>query len=278
MEELSISSLAFDPALFHARKCSRNNSLLKNQQENTLFFLAHLRGYRSEQSGSSCQRIKQCYTRWQLLLFSDNTAELQAGLCKFRRQCCPVGIAFASCSVIHIASFTFSRSHKFNWSSCCPVTQRYYTRGSQARCPQASRLVNKVALDDLTIRRFDPRSSQWRFPGSPLTSQLLQKSSIMASRAETIQQNHEPRPDPQSLTSNPDPSQNSSTGVDYEPHPDQSIKVSPEREKIVQSITSLYSGSASEEDIQVYAKEAVYDDPWSYCDTRYKIAGQWYGK
>jgi hypothetical protein len=27
----------------------------------------------------------------------------------------------------------------------------------------------------------------------------------------------------------------------------------------------------------VYAKEAIYDDPWSYCDTRYKIAGQWYG-
>lgn len=99
----------------------------------------------------------------------------------------------------------------------------------------------------------------------------------MASRAETIQQNHEPRPDPQSLTSNSDASQNSSTGVDYEPHPDQSIKVSPDREKIVKSITSLYSGSASEEDMQVYAKEAIYDDPWSYCDTRYKIAGQWYG-
>ena len=99
----------------------------------------------------------------------------------------------------------------------------------------------------------------------------------MASRAETIQQNHEPRPDPQSLTSNSDASQNASTGVDYEPHPDQSIKVSPDREKIVKSITSLYSGSASEEDMQVYAKEAIYDDPWSYCDTRYKIAGQWYG-
>lgn len=99
----------------------------------------------------------------------------------------------------------------------------------------------------------------------------------MSSRAETIQQNHEPRPDPQALTSNPDPAQNSSTDVDYEPHPDQSIKVSPQREKAVKAITSLYSGSASEEDMQVYAQEAVYDDPWSYCDTRYKIAGQWYG-
>ena len=44
------------------------------------------------------------------------------------------------------------------------------------------------------------------------------------------------------------------------------------------SITRLYSGSASEEDMQVYAQEAIYDDPWSYCDTRYKIAGQWYGE
>jgi len=30
--------------------------------------------------------------------------------------------------------------------------------------------------------------------------------------------------------------------------------------------------------MMVYGKEAVYDDPWSYCDTRYKIAGQWYGQ
>lgn len=100
----------------------------------------------------------------------------------------------------------------------------------------------------------------------------------MASRAELIQQKYEPRPDPQALTSNPDPSQNSPTDVDYEPHPEQSIKVSPEKELIIKCITKLYSGSASEEDMLVYAPEAIYDDPWSYCDTRYKIAGQWYGK
>jgi hypothetical protein len=29
--------------------------------------------------------------------------------------------------------------------------------------------------------------------------------------------------------------------------------------------------------MQVYAPNAIYDDPWSYCDDRYKIAGQWYG-
>ncbi|THX80116.1 hypothetical protein D6D04_04785 [Aureobasidium pullulans] len=94
----------------------------------------------------------------------------------------------------------------------------------------------------------------------------------------SVPQSYELRPDPQALTGNKeDPSQNASTGVDYEPHPEKSIKLEPEREKIVKSICALYSGSASEEDMQVYAEKAVYDDPWSYCDTRYKIAGQWYG-
>ncbi|KAL8667861.1 MAG: hypothetical protein Q9202_000326 [Teloschistes flavicans] len=88
---------------------------------------------------------------------------------------------------------------------------------------------------------------------------------------------HEPRPDPQTLTSNPNPSQNASTDVDYTPHPDSSIQIPPEREAIVKAITNLYSGSASKEDMEVYAEKAVYDDPWSFCDTRYKIAGQWYG-
>lgn len=91
------------------------------------------------------------------------------------------------------------------------------------------------------------------------------------------QGDHEPRPDPQALTSNPDPSQNAPTNVDYTPHPKASLKVTPEREAIVKAITNLYSGSASEEDMKVYAEKAVYDDPWSFCDTRYKIAGQWYG-
>lgn len=85
-------------------------------------------------------------------------------------------------------------------------------------------------------------------------------------------------PDPQSLTSNTaDPSQNSSTGVDYEPNPSNSIKVNQKYDEIVKAICRLYSGSASEQDMQVYAEKAIYDDPWSYCDTRYKIAGQWWG-
>jgi hypothetical protein len=92
-----------------------------------------------------------------------------------------------------------------------------------------------------------------------------------------LPQKYEIRPDPQELTANPDPSKNAPTGVDYEPHPEKSIPLEPRWQKIVDSITNLYSGSASEEDMKVYAERATYDDPWSYCDTRYKIAGQWYG-
>lgn len=76
-------------------------------------------------------------------------------------------------------------------------------------------------------------------------------------------ESYEIRPDPQELTQNhKDPTQNSSTGVDYEPHPEDSIKLEPEREKIVRSICNLYSGAANEEDMSVYAEKSVYDDPW----------------
>jgi hypothetical protein len=93
---------------------------------------------------------------------------------------------------------------------------------------------------------------------------------------------YDTRPDPQALTghdpSGPDADLNSKTGVDYEPHPERSLHVSAARQEIVKRITGLYSSSASEEDMMVYARESVYDDPWSYCDTRYKIAGQWWGE
>ncbi|KAK9773402.1 putative SnoaL-like domain-containing protein [Seiridium cardinale] len=116
----------------------------------------------------------------------------------------------------------------------------------------------------------------------------------MAHTAHHLHEQFEPRPDAQALASNAEGE------VDYEPRPDQSIKISPEHQQIMQRIIKLYSGSASEEDMQgtyafeansnaprvdvrlimigiVYDKDAVYDDPFSYCDTRYKIAGQWYG-
>jgi len=92
-----------------------------------------------------------------------------------------------------------------------------------------------------------------------------------------LQDKYEIRPDPQALTGHSDASQNSSTGVDYEPHPEKSIKLEPAQQKLVDSICKLYSNGANETDMQVYAEKAIYDDPWSYCDTRYKIAGQWYG-
>lgn len=98
------------------------------------------------------------------------------------------------------------------------------------------------------------------------------------SRAQALQDQYEKRPDPQALTGHSHGSKNSASGVDYEPSPEKSIALEPERERIVQSICNLYSGSASEQDMQVYAAEAIYDDPWSYCDTRFKIAGQWYGE
>jgi hypothetical protein len=101
--------------------------------------------------------------------------------------------------------------------------------------------------------------------------------------ASNLEKNFEPNPDPTQLTYNiKDPSKNARTDVDYEPHVEDSIELPPNRERIVKSITNLYSGSCQkggtgEEDLKVYAPECIYDDPWSYCDTRYKIAGQWYG-
>jgi len=86
---------------------------------------------------------------------------------------------------------------------------------------------------------------------------------------------HEPRPDTTALTSSSNPTDNAPTGVKYEPNLSTSLPTPPERPEIIRKITNLHSGSASEDDMLVYAKEAVYDDPWSFGDTRYKIAGQW---
>ena len=87
----------------------------------------------------------------------------------------------------------------------------------------------------------------------------------------SLHKTYEPNPDPSIST------HNVSRDADYEPHPESSTPISPQHQEIVNAITRLYSGSASESDMQVYSSSAIYDDPWSYCDTRYKIAGQWYG-
>ena len=130
----------------------------------------------------------------------------------------------------------------------------------------------------MTSRLSKPKYRTYSTPNSVNPWSLPLRANInMASRAEKLESQYEHRPDPQATTGHDNPEANSSTGVDYEPHPEQSIKLSPERQDIVNAITRLYSGGASEDDMYVYAAEAVYDDPWSYCDTRYKIAGQWYG-
>jgi hypothetical protein len=100
---------------------------------------------------------------------------------------------------------------------------------------------------------------------------------------EKVAHTFEKRPDPHQLTQNSDPSLNKDSrvapgeGYDYEPYPERSIPLDQARQDIVRRICNLYSGSASEDDMQVYAQDSIFVDPWSYCDTRYKIAGQWYG-
>ncbi len=76
---------------------------------------------------------------------------------------------------------------------------------------------------------------------------------------------HEPHPDPHALTSSP------GEKVDYRPRPEKSLPLSPERQKILQSICNLYSGFASEEDMKVYAEKAVYDDPLSFCNFSFSL-------
>ena len=100
----------------------------------------------------------------------------------------------------------------------------------------------------------------------------------MASTTSELHDKFEPTPNAQALTGSGDeaPPHNVSKDVDYEPHPELSMKISPEHEAIIKHITNLYSGSCSEGDMQVYAEKAIYDDPLSYCDTRYKIAGKSY--
>jgi len=95
----------------------------------------------------------------------------------------------------------------------------------------------------------------------------------MSLSTQDLHDKFEPRPDPQKLTGN-DERRNVSDNVDYEPHPEKSLKVSQRHEQIIQHITNLYCGSSNEADMQVYAEKAIYDDPYSYCDTRYKIAGK----
>ncbi|KAL3477994.1 hypothetical protein BJX99DRAFT_256963 [Aspergillus californicus] len=86
-----------------------------------------------------------------------------------------------------------------------------------------------------------------------------------------------PHPSQRAVEPHPSPPRNITNNVDYTPNPSNSLPLSPSRASTQDHILSLYSGSASESDMSVYAEQAIYDDPFSYCDTRHKIAGQWYG-
>lgn len=92
---------------------------------------------------------------------------------------------------------------------------------------------------------------------------------MSAETTEDLHKKYEPNPNPYVVAGGEKGRPGSvSKDVDYEPHPEESLKVSPEHQAIIDAITSLYSGSASEKDMQVYAEKSIYDDPWSYCDTR----------
>lgn len=78
-----------------------------------------------------------------------------------------------------------------------------------------------------------------------------------------------PHPAQREVESHPDRPRNVNGEVDYEPHPEASKPLSDSRKAIMTKILNLYSGKASEENMAAYAEQAIYDDPFSYCDTRY---------
>lgn len=90
----------------------------------------------------------------------------------------------------------------------------------------------------------------------------------------------EPRPDVHALAARSDEGKGEQKEVDYEPDPQRSLALSEGQKELVDAVGVLYAGGANEDVMRrVYADQdpVVYDDPFSYCDTRYKIAGQWYG-
>lgn len=165
--------------------------------------------------------------------------------------------------------YSFNSVHKIWGSSHVAATTLCRMASNSIRQP--STLNESSNSHDIMIPLSKPQ------PTIFISHNSSRPKMTLTPRAQELQSAHEIRPDPIALTQNSDPAQNASSGVDYEPHPEKSIQVDEKQQSIVDAICRLYSGSASEDDMHVYAAEAIYDDPWSYCDTRYKIAGQWYG-
>jgi hypothetical protein len=80
----------------------------------------------------------------------------------------------------------------------------------------------------------------------------------MSHTTDELHQKFEPNPDPAKLTGHAEILPNGvNKDVDYEPHPERSLKISPQHQKIIDHITNLYSGSCSEEDMNAYAEKAM---------------------
>ncbi|RPA82319.1 hypothetical protein BJ508DRAFT_318096 [Ascobolus immersus RN42] len=63
---------------------------------------------------------------------------------------------------------------------------------------------------------------------------------------------------------------------DWIPNPANSLKLSEPKRKLLEDVLALYCGQPSVERVRRYAPDAVYDDPLSYANDRYQIAGQWF--
>ncbi|CAI9630460.1 hypothetical protein GT037_006144 [Alternaria burnsii] len=66
------------------------------------------------------------------------------------------------------------------------------------------------------------------------------------------------------------------TSEDYEPDPSKSIKLSPQRQALVDDIIALYSCQPTVQRVKRYTSDCVYDDQFVYANDRYKMAGQWF--
>ena len=78
--------------------------------------------------------------------------------------------ALASCSDIHIASFTFSWSNKSNWSSCCPVlSHNTTTRAARKRAalkPQGWSRMWTLMTSLFDGSTLDPHNDSFQDPPS----------------------------------------------------------------------------------------------------------------
>jgi hypothetical protein len=67
-----------------------------------------------------------------------------------------------------------------------------------------------------------------------------------------------------------------STSEDYTPDPSKSIKLSPQRQALIDDIIALYSCEPTVRRVERYTPDCVYDDQFVYANDRYKMAGQWF--